>query len=258
MDQQLVCENAGIELKVKIVKTLIVTGTDTGVGKTWISTLLMREFCSEGYQTGAYKPVCSGAEFRTGEKEPYWEDADQLRAACSGNPSETLVCPQRFLAPLAPPEAARCEGRTVDSVRLRSGLEAWENQAQIVVVEGAGGFLSPLTDDETLANLAVEWQAPMVLVAANRLGVVNHTLLTVEAIRQRGLRLTAIVLNDASPDQIGPDGKPGDLSRMSNLSLLQRWLPGTPILSCQWKGKVLRKCGNVDGKEPVQMLTDSL
>ncbi|MBL8815067.1 MAG: dethiobiotin synthase [Planctomyces sp.] len=240
------------------MKTLIVTGTDTGVGKTWISTLLIRGFHRQGYQTGAYKPVCSGAEFRTGENEPFWEDADRLRAACSGSPPPSLVCPQRFIAPLAPPEAARCEGRTVDAEQLKSGLEAWRGQAEIVVVEGAGGFLSPLTDNQTLASLAVDWQAPIFVVAANRLGVVNHTLLTIEAIRYRKLKVAGIVLNDVSPDNSGSDGKPVDLSRRSNLSQLQRWLPDISIFTCDWKGEVLKNCSTGQENEPVQMLTDVL
>lgn len=249
------------------MKRFFVTGTDTGVGKTWVSTILIELFQRAGYQTGAYKPVCSGAEFPEAGK-PRWADADLLQAAGSQSLAlneETLsqlICPQRFIAPLAPPEAARLEGKSVIRELLRSGLHAWQGQAQVVVVEGAGGFLSPLSDQDTLADLASEFQAPVIIVAGNRLGVINHTLLTVEAIRQRGLKLAAIILNDITPpDELTEPSelmKPVDLSVKSNLQLLQHWLPETPLFQCRWKSRHLDATTHTAEMAPVQVLLESL
>lgn len=246
------------------MKRFFVTGTDTGIGKTWISTILIELFQRAGYQTGAYKPVCSGAEFPEAGK-PRWADADLLQAAANkslnldGESLSELTCPQRFIAPLAPPEAARLEGKSVNRGLLRSGLHAWLGQAQIVVVEGAGGFLSPLSDQDTLADLASEFQAPVIVVAGNRLGVINHTLLTVEAIRQRGLKIAAIVLNDITPvDEASELLEPIDLSVKSNLQMLQHWLPETPLFQCRWRSRQLEATTHNAEKAPVQVLLESL
>lgn len=248
------------------MKKLFVTGTDTGVGKTWISTILIPLFRDAGYQTGAYKPVCSGAEFPeaaagvlVAQSAPRWGDLDLLRAACMGSPfpvgepSEQLVCPQRFLAPLAPPEAARVENTSVNCELLREGLHAWQGQADLVVVEGAGGLLSPLSDTDTLADLAAEFQGPLVIVAGNRLGVINHTLLTVEVAQRRGLRIAAVIVND-----VRPASESSDLSVTSNLRLLQKWLPGTHLFKCRWGSRQLESASHTAEKAPVQALLEYL
>ncbi len=182
------------------MRTLLVTGTDTGVGKTWVASALLRSLRGAGKTVGAYKPACSGAE-TDARGETIWTDLESLRAAI-GRPDVPLdaICPQRFLAPLAPPLAARREGRTVDRLLLTEGLSWWRGKADIVVIEGAGGIHCPMTEEATLADLAMEWNAPTIVVSANRLGTINHTLLTLEALRARGVPILGFVLNDVSPD----------------------------------------------------------
>lgn len=182
------------------MKTLLVTGTDTGVGKTWFASALVRALRAAGRQVGAYKPACSGAE-QTGSGGTTWADVEALYRAM-GRPEIPLdaVCPQRFLAPLAPPLAARLEGKEVDRGLLTAALEWWRGKADIVVIEGAGGLHCPMTEDATLADLATEWSAPTIVVAANRLGTINHTLLTLEALRARRIPVLGFVLNDVSPE----------------------------------------------------------
>ncbi len=177
---------------------LFVTGTDTGVGKTTVAAALVRHWRAQGRNIGAYKPVASGSE--TGPNgEPFWGDVEAYFAALDGQFPKERICPQSFPAPLAPPVAARYAGRTVDSQLLLSGARWWESQVDSLVVEGAGGWLSPLSDSESNADLAVALGYPVLVVARLGLGTINHTLLTVEAAQRRGLQVCGVVLNAAQP-----------------------------------------------------------
>lgn len=177
---------------------LFITGTDTGVGKTHIACEIVRELRAAGHRVGAFKPACSGATIdATGR--PRWDDVERLRNALGRDVSEKQLCPQRFLAPLAPPVAARQEGQTVDLDAIQRGLDAWQTECDIVIVEGAGGLLCPLTDELTMADLAAQFGFPLLIVARLGLGTINHTLLTVEVARMRGLLLAGIIFNELMP-----------------------------------------------------------
>lgn len=225
------------------MKTILVTGTDTGVGKTWISSLLVRQFRSHGFSVGAYKPVCSGAEHDESGSS-IWSDVEALRSACGDSPSIDLVCPQRFQAAVAPNVAARLEGRDVDDALLLNGVEAWRSQAEWLVVEGAGGIFCPLSNQSTVMDLAVRLQAPVVVVAANRLGVISHTRLTVEAIQSRGLSVAAVALNDVTP----ASSKTEDPSLPGNAEQLLHWLPDVSLLHCQWRATALNSVRRINGQ----------
>ncbi len=183
---------------------LFITGTDTGVGKTHIAALILRELRAAGVRAGAYKPVCSGAvDDATGT--PQWDDLDRLQAALretSPPSTDAELCalerigPQRFLAPLAPPLAARLEGREVEVSLVDAGLSWWLERVEGVIIEGAGGWLCPLTMTTTLADWVARWGWPVLIVARRGLGTINHTLLTIEAIRRRGLTVAWVVLNE--------------------------------------------------------------
>jgi dethiobiotin synthetase len=194
--------------------TLFVTGTDTGVGKTRTACAILHAARASGLRVGAYKPACSGAE-RDATRRLCWEDVDALSSASGGEHPSERICPQRFVAPLAPPAAAEAEGRHVDYEITVSGATWWDGQVDLLVVEGAGGWLCPLTESHTMADLAAELGAPVVVVAANRLGTINHTLLTLEAVRQRGLPVAAVVLSDVSPQ--------ADASAATNAEWLMRY-----------------------------------
>lgn len=179
------------------VPGLFVTGTDTSVGKTFVSVMLAEQLRAEGAKVGAYKPACSGAvETSAG---PAWEDVEALHVATGGAFDRERISPQRFLAPLAPPVAARAEDKTVDTALLRAGAEWWVGRCDFLLIEGAGGLLCPLTEEETFADLAVALGLPLIVVARATLGTINHTLLTIEAARRRGLSIAGVVLNDAAP-----------------------------------------------------------
>jgi dethiobiotin synthetase len=171
------------------VRGLFVTGTDTGVGKTEVSCALVAGARAAGVDVVAMKPAQSGVT----PGEP--TDADLLHAASGGVEPLEALCPYSFAAPLAPAVAARLEGRAVslEAIVLRARALAARHDA--VLVEGAGGLLVPLTERETYADLAVALGLPVLVVARAGLGTVNHTALTVEALRARGLVLAGIVLN---------------------------------------------------------------
>ena len=217
------------------MKTILVTGTDTAVGKTWISSILIRLLNQAGIRTGGYKPVCSGAELSQ-DGSTFWADVDALRAVCPLNSdgevaSEDLVCPQRFQSPVAPNVAARLEGRQVDDLLLREGINAWRGKVEQLVVEGAGGLYCPLSDRTTVLDLAAELKPNVVVVAANRLGVISHTRLTVETLKSHGLNVAAVVLNEVRPNQSDHDQQ---LARNSNAAQLMHWLPQMPLFACEW------------------------
>lgn len=172
---------------------LFVTGTDTGVGKTWLTVMIVRQLLQAGVNVGTYKPVCSGSQVV--EEGEQWEDVEALYAATEGRFPRQRIAPQCFTAPLAPPDAARSQGATVDERLIRSGFDWWQQQVQCVLVEGAGGLLCPLTDVHTMADLASWLELPLLIVARVGLGTINHTLLTVEVAERRGLKVAGIVLN---------------------------------------------------------------
>lgn len=200
---------------------LFVTGTDTGIGKTVVGSTLVRYWQGQGRRVGAYKPVASGVEQTAGGGR-VWGDVEAYYRALQGEFSRERICPQTFAAPVAPPVAARQEGRQVDGDLLFQGAQWWQDQVEQLVVEGAGGLLSPLTETQTNADFAVGLGLPLLVVARQSLGTINHTLLTVEAAERRGLQVAGIVLNSAVPGG-------GDESVETNAEQLGRFCTA-PIL----------------------------
>lgn len=194
---------------------LFVTGTDTGVGKTIAAGLILRELRHAGYRPGAYKPACSGAVI-TEDGSESWEDIAALRAAAGLAVDDAMICPQQFRAGVAPPQAARLEGRMVQDDLLTEGARAWLTTCDVLVVEGAGGWLSPLSDRSLNADVARKLDLPVIVVARAGLGTINHTLLTVESIRTRGLTVAGVVLNSSAPSD-------EDLSTQENALQIQRF-----------------------------------
>lgn len=168
---------------------LFVIGTDTEVGKTFVACRLAKLLVEMGMRVGVYKPVASGSI----DSSP--SDWELLREAANQFCELEQVCPQQFAASVAPPVAAAMEGRTVDEALLLTGANWWLGRCDLLIVEGAGGALSPISPRQTVLDLAVQFGYPLLLVVGNRLGAVNHTLLTLEAAQKRGLRVEAIVLN---------------------------------------------------------------
>jgi dethiobiotin synthetase len=195
---------------------LFITGTGTGVGKTYIVALIARALHAAGKRVGVYKPVASDCESRDGVMVS--PDAVALWEAAGRPGTIEQVCPQRFAAPLAPHLAARAEGRRVDPKLLREGINFWRKTSDIVLVEGAGGLMSPVSDDDYNADLAAEFGYPLVVVAANVLGTINVTLQTLITASTYcdGLDVAGVVLNTPA------GGQPNDASVGSNRDELAR------------------------------------
>ncbi|MFZ1933380.1 MAG: dethiobiotin synthase [Thermoguttaceae bacterium] len=174
---------------------LFITGTDTGVGKTYVAAIIARRLVAEGRKVGVYKPAASGCSLSDGVLVS--DDAVALWNAADRPGQFDRVCPQCFAAPLAPHLAALSEGRRLDAGRLRQGIEYWRERSEIILVEGAGGLMSPLGEDEYVADLVEEFGFPLVVVARNALGTINQTLQTLiaAAVFRGGLPIAGVVLN---------------------------------------------------------------
>jgi dethiobiotin synthetase len=203
---------------------LFITGTDTGVGKTRVGIGLARGLVRHGWRVRARKPVESGCRAVAGTLLP--ADAEALRQAAGGLEPLARVCPYPLAAALAPPRAAALEKRSLPLAALVDACRAGVAAGDFVLVEGAGGFLSPLATDGLNADLALALALPVLLVAEDRLGAIHQVLATSEAIARRGLRLAGVVLNAAAaPPDPGLDNA-ADLSARLDAPLFA--LPHAP------------------------------
>lgn len=196
--------------------SIFITGTDTGVGKTRVAALLVRALRTAGTDAVGFKPICCGGR----------EDAEELFAASGGGPALNDINPLWLRPPVAPYAAAMIEGRSVDLDLVRKTFARLRAEHAAVIVEGAGGWLVPVTRDFSMADLAVEFRLPVLVVAANRLGVINHTLLTVAAIRASGLKCAGVVLNH--PHAPAPED-PAVVTNAGVLGELLAALPGGAV-----------------------------
>jgi len=176
---------------------IFVTGTDTDVGKTYVASLLAAQLVRNDTRVIPKKPVESGCKNIDGELVP--ADALTLKQAAAFNGDLSTVCAYRFKAALSPVRAAHLENQTISIKQLTQACQ--HTGDGFLIIEGAGGFYSPLADDGLNADLAEALQLPILLVAEDRLGCINQILLTVEAISSRGLKLAAVVLNGKDPQE---------------------------------------------------------
>ncbi len=173
--------------------TVLVTGTDTGVGKTWVACGLARALTDEGFIVAVRKPAESGCELVDGE--PFPEDAAALRSASGSVEPIENICAVRLVEALAPGIAAERAGVTVDVDAIVSDYSARATDLDCLVVEGAGGLLVPLARGVSYADFGARLGARLLVVTAAKLGAINHTLLTLEAARARGLEVIGVVVN---------------------------------------------------------------
>ncbi|TWT82638.1 ATP-dependent dethiobiotin synthetase BioD 1 [Planctomycetes bacterium CA13] len=203
-------------------RRLFISGTDTDVGKTFVGCLLAEHFRYSGKQVGVYKPVAS--DCRTEGDEIIAEDAQSLWIAAGKPRTLKEVCPQKFFAPVAPPQAARAENKTVDQTQLVRGIDCWNDQSDVLIVEGAGGLFSPLADGFLNADL-VKQLGPIdvLIIAANRLGTIHQTLATCIAAKSIGITPIGIVLSDVtkSLDQSTEENE-SEIAKYSDVPVLGR------------------------------------
>jgi dethiobiotin synthetase len=195
------------------MRGLFVTATDTGVGKTEVACALLADARARGLDAVGMKPAQSGLV----PGEP--SDAERLLAAADGVEPLEAICPYAFAPPLAPALAARLEGRTISLERILDGARALAARHEVLLVEAAGGLLVPLTERESYADLAVALALPVLVVARAGLGTVNHTALTVEALRRRGLAVAGVVLNRTAPgDDPSVPYNGGEIARLTGIA----------------------------------------
>jgi dethiobiotin synthetase len=196
-----------------------ITGTDTGVGKTVLTALLAQFLREGGNSIAALKPVCSGNR----------DDARKLFAALDGALSLDEINPWHFRAAVAPSLAAKLEKKSVELSQVIAYARAMQKRFDVLLVEGAGGLLSSLGENFDSRDLISALRATPLVVAQNKLGAVNHLLLTLEALQKNLRAKTRIVL--MSPP------KP-DTAANSNAKLLAQFFPAGKIFTLPWLGKI--------------------
>jgi dethiobiotin synthetase len=203
-----------------VTSGLFVTGTDTGVGKTTVACVLVAALGQDGFDVGVMKPVESGSSIRTGRTgSPFLSDGERLRRAAEATDPLYRITPYSLNEPLAPHVAASVEGISISMETILKNYRYLAQRHPFIVVEGAGGILVPITARKSMADLAKILRLPLLIVAPNRLGTINQTLLTVEAAASRRLPVAGVILNNTT--------NRGDFSRSINpdvlAKLLKRW-----------------------------------
>ncbi len=174
-------------------QAFFITGTDTGVGKTYMACKLIRDYVALGYKVVGMKPVAAGEDFVNGE----WvnDDVLKLEAASNVKAPRKLTNPYSFKQAIAPNIAAELVGVKINLNKIKHAFEELSTMADIVIVEGAGGFLVPINDKETLADFVKMINIPIILIVGIKLGCINHSLLTIEAIKARNCKLQGWIAN---------------------------------------------------------------
>ena len=206
-------------------QAFFVTGTDTGVGKTYVACKLIRDYVAKGYKTIGMKPVAAGGDLVNGK----WVNDDVLKLEQASNvmaPRE-LINPYSFKEAIAPHIAAEKAGVEIKIEKIVQAYHQLTLMADVVVVEGAGGFLVPLNEKENLADLATALAIPIILVVGIKLGCINHSVLTVEAIKARQLTLHGWVANLIDPEMP---------FLQENIQAISKQLQLTPIFESKWVG----------------------
>lgn len=185
-------------------QSLFVAGTDTGVGKTWVATRLLRALAGGGIRVAAMKPVAAGAD--PGPAGARNDDALALMAAANVTVPYELVNPCCLLAPTSPHLAARREEKCIDLAAITTAYERIESLSDVIIAEGAGGWLAPVGEPPvpglpgpTMQDVALALGLPVLLVVGVRLGCLSHALLTADAIRRSGLTLAGWIANPIDP-----------------------------------------------------------
>ena len=202
------------------VTGLFVTGTDTGVGKTLVTAGLAAALRARGIDVGVMKPIETGCPSRRGKLVPL--DAVTLREASGSHDSLDLINPYRFREPLAPMVTAEHSGQPIDVGEVREQFDMLIRRHRVVLVEGAGGLLVPITEELSFLNLAALLRLPILVVIGSRLGALNHARLTVAAALHASLLMVGAILNHPHADR--------SPARRTNLSALRRLLP-VPLLA---------------------------
>src|SRR5450432_2736039 len=199
---------------------LFITATDTEVGKTVVAAAIANWFRRRGFRVGVCKPVATGCKHvREGSVS---EDAELLAHCADAAAPLDVICPQRFSAALAPAVAARREGRTLDWPAIQLSLNEIAADSDVIIIEGVGGVMVPM-DEKFLVRDMIQWLGlPTVVVARPGLGTINHTLLTLSALREAKIPIAGVVINRYPAES-------ASIVEETNLRLIEKW-GKTPLL----------------------------
>jgi dethiobiotin synthetase len=201
-------------------KGIFITGTDTGVGKTYVAAGIATALKRRGVTVGVMKPAETGCSVRGDQLIP--RDALRLMKAAGVHDSLSLVNPYRFRKPLAPSVAADLEGKTINVSAIMNAYQRLSARHDFMIVEGAGGIMAPLSQNITFLDLAKALGLPVMIVARPCLGTINHTLLTVSALRERNIEVAGIVINHLDDRKAGLAEKtsPTVIERISGIKII--------------------------------------
>ncbi len=194
------------------MKSFIITGTDTGVGKTYVVSLLIKTLREAGINAAGFKPLACGDR----------QDVRLLRGAGPEGLSLEQVNPVYLRSGACPFIAARLENKPVNEVALKAAFDELAAQCDCVAVEGVGGWLTPIGDKRHFGDMAADWGMPVVLVIGNRRGALNHALMTLEAIKASGAECAGVIFNSS--------GEEWDTACVTNRSVFEEFAPDTPVL----------------------------
>jgi dethiobiotin synthetase len=226
---------------------LFITGTDTGVGKTVIAAAIAGWFTRRGSRTAVCKIAATGCEHR---REGLVSPDAELLAFCADAafPLE-VICPIRYVEPLAPAVAAERANQPLKWSALQASLDTMTARSDVIIVEGVGGIMVPMDDRHTVLDVARELGLPTVVVARPGLGTINHTLLTVSALRGAGVKVAGVVINRYPTDT--PDS-----ATETNPAAIEKWgrvpvlcvVPDEPFMAPNLPPGVVSAVDRVDWK----------
>jgi dethiobiotin synthetase len=194
-------------------KGLFITATDTGAGKTLVSGAIAKIISQGGKTVGVFKPIATGC--KKVRRKFVSEDAEFLRHCCGGKLPADEITPIKYKIPASPLACEKAEKKKVDLKKIFTAYRQICRNSDFVIAEGIGGVKVPLTDGFDVLDLAEALKLPVVIVARAQLGTINHTLLTIEAVRRRGLLLAGVVIN-------GYDEKTKDYAEKSNAEIIKK------------------------------------
>jgi dethiobiotin synthetase len=203
-----------------MTKGIFITGTDTGVGKTYVATGIASALRSRGIDVGVMKPAETGCRIRAGKLVP--SDALNLMKAANVHDALSNVNPYRFRNPLAPLVAAELEGKKIAEDKILSAWYTLSRRHEFMIVEGAGGIMVPLTEKYLYRDLAAAFGLPVLIVVRPGLGTINHTLLTISVLQEKDITISGIVVNYADSRKTGPAEKtsPAVIERISGVKIV--------------------------------------
>ncbi|MGA3066435.1 MAG: dethiobiotin synthase [Tepidisphaeraceae bacterium] len=199
---------------------LFITGTDTGVGKTMVAGAIAGWFARRRFRVAVSKPIATGCVLR--REGLVSEDAEFLAHHADARFPLNVICPQRFAEPLAPAVAAQRAGQTIDWGTIDRAIQVMSSQSDILIVEGVGGVCVPVDPSHMVLDMIRWLKLPTVIVARAGLGTINHTILTIEALRRNGAAIAGVVINQYPPETPG-------IAEETNPRAIETW-GKTPVL----------------------------